>query len=509
MRFNYINIFVTFLSLFSINLYSQNLEDLKRLLDNNNLGTARFTSMGGAFMSLGGDLSSISHNPASSSVFNHANVSFSLNYSAKKNELVYGESVFDNTSSDFDINQFGVVFVLKEANTEKNWSQISFAFNYNTNNNYKNNFFVSTKNSNQHIGDYFLYYAQGLELNNLVLLENETIRDLYQYLGQTNNLGFGAQQAFLGYQSYIINPISSDESNKTYVSNAKIGGPLDNEYYFTSSGFNKKYTYNISSRYKDNIYFGLNINHYKINYDEIRDFYESGYDFDSNLQKVRFRNKLVSYGKGTSLQFGIIGKINNQIRFGLSYHSPTWYKFFDETSQFLISDHFNNGQSFRDTIDPDTVNVFPEYKITTPSKVGFGISLVGENGLLSIEYNSSKISSSIFKDQFADSFLQLNNNIKREFKSLNNFKLGGELRLLPISLRAGYIIKSTYSKIYDNSSNILSLGFGLNFSSSLLDFSAQFGKVRDVNNIFSYGIIDNIRSKNSLFNLIATYTVKL
>ena len=80
---------------------------------------------------------------------------------------------------------------------------------------------------------------------------------------------------------------------------------------------------------------------------------------------------------------------------------------------------------------------------------------------------------------------------------------------MPISLRAGYIIKSTYSKIYDNSSNILSLGFGLNFSSSLLDFSAQFGKVRDVNNIFSYGIIDNIRSKNSLFNLIATYTVKL
>ena len=67
-------------------------------------------------------------------------------------------------------------------------------------------------------------------------------------------------------------------------------------------------------------------------------------------------------------------------------------------------------------MDPDTVNVFPEYKITTPSKVGFGISLVGENGLLSIEYNSSKNSSSIFKDQFSDSFLKLNNNIKREFK---------------------------------------------------------------------------------------------
>ena len=83
MRYNYLNIFLTFFSVFFINLYSQNSEDLKRLLNNNYSGTARFTSMGGAFISLGGDLSSISHNPASSSVFNHANVSFSLNYSSK------------------------------------------------------------------------------------------------------------------------------------------------------------------------------------------------------------------------------------------------------------------------------------------------------------------------------------------------------------------------------------------------------------------------------------------
>ena len=178
MRHNYLNIVLTFLSVFLVNLYSQNSEDLKRLINTNNLGTARFTSMGGAFIALGGDISSISYNPASSSVFNHANVSFSLNYSAKNNELLYGESVFNNTPTDFDINQFGVVFTLKEANTEKNWSQISFAFNYNTNNNFKNDFFVNDKSSNQHIGDYFLYYSQGLELDNLVLLENETIRDL-------------------------------------------------------------------------------------------------------------------------------------------------------------------------------------------------------------------------------------------------------------------------------------------------------------------------------------------
>ena len=53
MRHNYLNIVLTFLSVFLVNLYSQNSEDLKRLINTNNLGTARFTSMGGAFIALG------------------------------------------------------------------------------------------------------------------------------------------------------------------------------------------------------------------------------------------------------------------------------------------------------------------------------------------------------------------------------------------------------------------------------------------------------------------------
>ena len=49
--------------------YSQTYQDVLRYNSYNHEGTSRFNSMGGAFGALGGDLSSISINPAGSSIF--------------------------------------------------------------------------------------------------------------------------------------------------------------------------------------------------------------------------------------------------------------------------------------------------------------------------------------------------------------------------------------------------------------------------------------------------------
>ena len=64
------NVFLLYLFL-SINQLSisQTYEDVLRYNSFNHEGTSRFNSMGGAFGALGGDLSAISINPASSSVF--------------------------------------------------------------------------------------------------------------------------------------------------------------------------------------------------------------------------------------------------------------------------------------------------------------------------------------------------------------------------------------------------------------------------------------------------------
>ena len=74
--------------------YSQTYEDALRYSSYNHEGTSRFNSMGGAFGALGGDLSSISINPAGSSIFLDSEFGVTLNY---KNQEI--KNIFNNSQS--------------------------------------------------------------------------------------------------------------------------------------------------------------------------------------------------------------------------------------------------------------------------------------------------------------------------------------------------------------------------------------------------------------------------
>ena len=74
---------------FSLSIKSQNLQEILNIsLDKPN-GTARFESMGGAFGALGGDLSAININPASSSVFNDNEYALTLGTEKKSNKSLF------------------------------------------------------------------------------------------------------------------------------------------------------------------------------------------------------------------------------------------------------------------------------------------------------------------------------------------------------------------------------------------------------------------------------------
>ena len=204
-KFNYFILFLIITLSQTIN--AQNLEDLKRYVNESYIGTARYNSMGGAFGALGGDFSSINNNPASAAVFNYSQIGLSLDYENEENFSNYKNSIINESLSDFNINQFGMIFVLKKENSSNNWSRLNFAFNYQLNNTFKDEIVVYSNNNNKGIDDYFLYFAEGLETKNIQLNDNESISDLYRFLGNSSNLGYGAQQAFLGYQAYVINPL--------------------------------------------------------------------------------------------------------------------------------------------------------------------------------------------------------------------------------------------------------------------------------------------------------------
>jgi hypothetical protein len=62
---------------------------------------------------------------------------------------------------------------------------------------------------------------------------------------------------FLGYQGFVINPVSEDANNTQYTSNVAEGGIIRETY---SSGYNGKLSFNAATSYKDKLYMGINLN---------------------------------------------------------------------------------------------------------------------------------------------------------------------------------------------------------------------------------------------------------
>jgi hypothetical protein len=195
--------------------HSQDMKDAMRYAQSDLQGTARFTSMSGAFGALGGDLSSINVNPAGSAVFNNNQFATTMgNYAVKNKSNYFGTSTSANENN-FDLNQAGGVFVFKTKNPNSDVTKFTMAINYENTNNYNNSLFsagISPKNS---IDGYFLNYANGVPLG---LLKNNTY----------SNLNNGEQQAYLGYWGFIINPVNNNDDNNNnntlYTSNVRSGG---------------------------------------------------------------------------------------------------------------------------------------------------------------------------------------------------------------------------------------------------------------------------------------------
>ena len=183
-------------------------------------------------------------------------------------------------------------------------------------NDYSSSFLFTGKNSIG-IDSYFLDYSTGVPSSNLSVFDGESIQSVYKALG--DSYGYGDQQAFLGYQSYLINHI--DDLPNNYVSNALYSN-VDQLLSIDRKGDHLVHSLNLSTSYNDNVYLGLNFNFHSLEFEEYKFFKESGYSSNSNVKRVQFEENLFSYGQGLSIQLGSLLKFNN-FRIGLSYTSPT------------------------------------------------------------------------------------------------------------------------------------------------------------------------------------------
>jgi len=481
---------------------AQDINDAVRYSDDNIQGTARFKAMSGAFGALGGDLSAVSINPAGSALFNNSYASLSISYKDNESNTNYFGSKNLNNEINFDLNQAGGVFVFKNTRSDSQVRKFVLSINYEQTNNFNNEFFASGMN-NSSIDNYFLQYAQGLRLNEISAFDGESYTDAYGDIGAI--YGYDHQQAFLGYESYILEPDTYDDDNTGYSSNI-APGTFYHEYSYYTSGNNNKLSFNAAMKFNENFYFGLNLNSHFIDYNRTTYLFESNTNPGSFINEVGFENNLSTYGNGFSFQLGGIVKLNEILRIGASYDSPVWYNMNDETTQYIAAVRNESGDNINQVIDPRVVNVFADYKIQTPDKITGSLAfIIGQKGLISFDYSRKDYGKTKFKPSDDSYFRALNNDINNDLTASNTYRLGGELRHNQLSFRGGYRLEqSPYknSNFYGDLKGF-SLGLGYSFGNTKLDFAYENSK-RDYNQqLYQVGLTDSvgINSKNDIITM--------
>jgi hypothetical protein len=447
---------------------AQNINDVLRYSTDELQGTARFQGLSGAFGALGGDLSAIGINPAGSAVFTNSQFTISGTNYNRNNDAGYFNTLNSQEMNSLELNQLGGVFVFNNTGGSSDWKRLSLAFNYDMAQNFDNEIFVSGS-SNQGLDTYFLGIADGIPFGNLLLQDGEFIEEAYLDIG--SSFGFATQQAFLGYFGGIIDPLDdTDDNNTEYLSNAQYN-TVNQEYFQSSRGYNSKFTANFAGQYQENLYLGASLNFHTLLYEEITFFDENGYDPASQIQFATFDNLLRTEGSGFSFTLGAIAKLNENVRLGASYQSPTWYRLEDDTSQRIDSDLADTDIGF---IDFNIVNLFEPYRVKTPAKYTGSLGIIfGKDGLLSFDYSYQDMSQAELRPTSDPSFASENNFINNTLAGVSTFRVGGEYRINQVSLRGGYRFEESP---YANGQTIgdlngFSAGLGYHFGPSRLDLA--------------------------------------
>ena len=484
---------------------AQGISDGLRYSSDQTIGTARFNALNGAFGALGGDFSAIGINPAGSAVFIKSSAAATISGNDIQNEASYFNNKTKSVNTKINLSQAGAVFVYKNPYETSKLKKWTLGINYQTSQDFDNEIFIKGT-GNKSISHFFLNEAQGIPLELLQTQPGESTSDLYRYLGE--NEGVSAQNAFLGYQGFIIDPVDPDNPQNTQYSSNIGAGNFNQEYLYLSGGTNNKFTINLATQLNDNFYLGINLNTHSINFQQNTVFYEDNSNQGSSIGRVLFENNLAVQGVGLSGQIGAIMKIQEKLRIGLSLETPTHYNISEQTTQYLETRSIGDDPGIVTVVDPRILNIFEVYKLRTPGKVTASAAYIfGTQGLLSFDYSYKDFGSLRFNTlyNYTNDFNDLNTEINTSLKGASTFRLGGEYRIKKVSLRGGLRYEESPYKNEDKLGALsgFSLGFGYNFGNYNLDLSYARAEQERKEQLYSTGLTENalVNTTNSTIAL--------
>ncbi len=483
-------------------LYAQYAGDALRFSQTNYGSSARFKGLGNAQIGLGGDISSISGNPAGLGMFTRSEFSVTPEYNNTISESTY---LGQRSKSDLDkgnLNQAGMVWynpTVKRAGSDLNKGVLSFVWGlgYNRNNDFSASHSYGGVNGQNSIGDFF---AEDATFNGAL---PEQLAD--------------GTLARMAYDSFLIDEVGTG-NNGVYQRATSLNNLQQyNQVRFGStSEFNFSGALNISNQF----YIGASVGLISMRYGYDSQFTESGVStlntvttpiagdpVAGDAYDISYRQSQTTDGSGINGKIGVIFKPVNAFRIGATFQTPTWMHIEDVYSE-VIDSRFNASTAY--TNDPSN-SVF-QYNLRTPYKGSLGASFIlGNNGLLTadvdyVDYSSIKFSNA--ENSYSPTTITNNNlDVKDFYTDAINYRVGGELRVDQLTLRAGFGLNGTPYKDDDAKlfeTKIYSGGLGYRFNQYYLDVAYQRVETNNtfspyVLNDFSEPVASSKVNKNNVF----------
>lgn len=402
-------------------------------------GTARFMSMAGAFGALGGDLSTLTQNPAGIGVYRTSDIGVTVDFDFLSGSTQNGYN-FNQTK--VACNNFGYVGALNlsgEVLVNFNWGatysrKVSFerAFGGKFNS-------LPTSLTNVIAPWVDGYYPSELNMYG----------DYNPYYG-IPGVGNPDWLGVLAFNSGMINTLSPNSSS--YYGLFQNGTSGFGEYEVIEKGHIDEYSLNFGGNIADILYWGIGFGITDLKYKS--EFYYGEGLYDARIPDFEGTGVIpgdASYGltnykevsgSGFNMKFGVILKPINEFRVGIAVHTPTWYSL-NYGGQASTDYWYSSGFAgyYNDGYEETDWDSF-SYRMRSPWRLILSAAgVIGGRFIISADYERDAYNNMTFSSSGWDyyDYSEENNDIKTLFQASNTIRLGAEFRITPkFSVRAGY-----------------------------------------------------------------------
>ena len=419
---------------------AQGWTDALNFSENDYLGTARSVGMGNAMTAVGGDLGSLTFNPAGSAVASYSQ--FTITPGLSFSTVTAQGSLLDNAGNPLGFEDsyktrngrmglpnFGAMMVYDTRNNH-GLKRVSFGIVGNVTRDYTNRMRATGTNTNTSVAGSLASQADGYDQS---VLE-----------GGFYDNGIPSWETMVGYKAGIFDPVGNTYVGltETLLDNGDIvlTDKIDQYYGLNRKGSKYDLLMNFGLDFNDKFFVGANIGITTLSYrsDETRsEGALPGINYGNDFESLRIRSAYYDDGTGLYAKVGFIARPFNGLRIGAAIQTPTLMTV-RETYQL-------EARSVAEKIEMSSSSPRDEwyYNVTAPWRANVGIAYtIGKLGLISADYEYTDFRSmklSAYDEAYYTDFSEANLDIQDFTGPVHAIRLGAELKPMPeMALRVGY-----------------------------------------------------------------------